>query len=419
MGFFGLRDLFWLAVVSVLLGWMCIQNLGGSVVEAHLANASADNAPVASSGDGHNRAPATRMSPDNEANTQLVVARQCLVPFAVANADNAKAASSGGNHSRASATARNHSEKARSRIFNRTVGDSGLIVALGLSMRGASPEDFSVGRSRDFHRCLSDVAKVRDAPALCQCSCLGTQRLETFRGRVGAYCAADQTLERHRAICTVLAHSALIPDLLRRAATAQRLSIVHVAPEYSIGSALLQVLGGGDGVSSYVGGDFTGDPGYKRVLENLARDFQARTQWKKIDLTDLERDFHEDSVDLFLCTHVLEHVPDDLQAMRQIYTVLRSGGIGIINVPLFPEALECPPSIVKTSADRLRVFGQHDHVRKYSLDLFVERLASVGFGVIVIRYDEWLKTVGQWGVIKHYANLENHRDKERVVMVMK
>ncbi len=80
------------------------------------------------------------------------------------------------------------------------------------------------------------------------------------------------------------------------------------------------------------------------------------------------------------CNHVMEHVSDDLQAMREIYRVLKPGGWGIIQVPLFyplPEITYEDNSIVKL-AEREEAFGQDDHVRLYGKD-YLSRLQSAGF----------------------------------------
>lgn len=39
------------------------------------------------------------------------------------------------------------------------------------------------------------------------------------------------------------------------------------------------------------------------------------------------------SIDIAVSTHVIEHVPDDLLALNELYTVLRKGGVALINTP--------------------------------------------------------------------------------------
>jgi SAM-dependent methyltransferase len=88
------------------------------------------------------------------------------------------------------------------------------------------------------------------------------------------------------------------------------------------------------------------------------------------------------SFDVILCSHVLEHVSDDRQAMRELYRVLKPGGWAAIMVPVDWDRARTfeDPSIV-TPSQREQVFGQHDHVRCYGRDVS-ERIESAGFTVV-------------------------------------
>ncbi|WP_372734344.1 class I SAM-dependent methyltransferase [Nocardioides sp.] len=94
-------------------------------------------------------------------------------------------------------------------------------------------------------------------------------------------------------------------------------------------------------------------------------------------LGDLTRLPHPDNAaDLVICYHVLEHVPDDLAAMREIARVLSPDGVGLVQVPYRPGTLtdEDPDA---PEDERLRRFGQADHVRYYGDD-FEDRLVACG-----------------------------------------
>jgi SAM-dependent methyltransferase len=85
---------------------------------------------------------------------------------------------------------------------------------------------------------------------------------------------------------------------------------------------------------------------------------------------------------VFICSHVLEHVPDDVAAMRELYRVLAPDGWGICMVPINLSLSEIyEDTSIVDEAGRWKHFGQNDHVRKYSKKGFVERLESVGFVV--------------------------------------
>ena len=130
-------------------------------------------------------------------------------------------------------------------------------------------------------------------------------------------------------------------------------------------------------------------PFYKRFrnLENLqyiTTDLNSPLADVKADILDLP--FEDDSFDVILCNHVLEHIPDDLTAMKELYRVMRPGGWGIFQVPqdIFRDETFEDNSITDKK-ERTRIFGQYDHVRIYGMDYF-DRLREAGFEVEAIDY---------------------------------
>lgn len=87
----------------------------------------------------------------------------------------------------------------------------------------------------------------------------------------------------------------------------------------------------------------------------------------------------DSSVDLLVCYHVLEHVPDDTTAMREIARVLAPGGFGLLQVPFRP-GTRTDEDPAADEAERLRRFGQADHVRYYGDD-FEDRLVAAGLSI--------------------------------------
>lgn len=99
----------------------------------------------------------------------------------------------------------------------------------------------------------------------------------------------------------------------------------------------------------------------------------------RVDLADM-RDYEDNRFDFFICSHILEHVPDDRKALRELYRILKPGGQGILMVPIvlgLSEIDEDPT--VDDESERWRRFGQSDHVRLYSKDGFVDRVREAGF----------------------------------------
>ncbi|WP_291104530.1 MULTISPECIES: class I SAM-dependent methyltransferase [unclassified Flavobacterium] len=100
----------------------------------------------------------------------------------------------------------------------------------------------------------------------------------------------------------------------------------------------------------------------------------------KADICDLP--FEDNSYDIILCNHVLEHIPDDTKAMQELFRVLKPGGMAILQIPqdLSRETTFSDDSITDQK-ERAEIFGQYDHVRIYGRDYF-EKLRSIGFTVI-------------------------------------
>jgi SAM-dependent methyltransferase len=100
----------------------------------------------------------------------------------------------------------------------------------------------------------------------------------------------------------------------------------------------------------------------------------------RVDITHCS--YPDNSVDAFLCSHVLEHIREDHKAMRELHRILAPDGFGVLLVPLFPDTDETheDPGIV-TIEERWKYFAGGDHVRQYGKRDFVDRLAAAGFKV--------------------------------------
>lgn len=108
----------------------------------------------------------------------------------------------------------------------------------------------------------------------------------------------------------------------------------------------------------------------------------------KADILDLP--FDDNEFDLVFCNHVLEHIEDDSIAMKELFRVMKPGGMGIFQVPqeLAREVTYEDPKI-KTPEDKAKHFGQYDHVRIYGKDYF-NRLRNIGFNVEEVNYSKTL-----------------------------
>jgi len=153
----------------------------------------------------------------------------------------------------------------------------------------------------------------------------------------------------------------------------REIKILHLAPEHKISAWLLKQPN-----VSYVAGDkFT--KGYE---------YPSYT----IDLDILNLPFEENSFDILICNHVLEHIPDDTAAMKEIFRVLKKDGTAILQVPLaYGLQHTVEDEAAKTEKEREEKFGQYDHVRLYGLD-YANRLENVGFKVEVTKPSDFINS---------------------------
>ncbi len=128
---------------------------------------------------------------------------------------------------------------------------------------------------------------------------------------------------------------------------------------------------------------------YKRFrkLKNLdytTTDLNSPLADIKADICNLP--FEDNSFDVILCNHVLEHIPDDTKAISELFRVMKPGGWGIFQIPqdLDRETTYEDDSITDKK-QRAKVFGQYDHVRIYGRDYF-KTLEKAGFKVSSVPY---------------------------------
>jgi len=100
-----------------------------------------------------------------------------------------------------------------------------------------------------------------------------------------------------------------------------------------------------------------------------------------VDITNMNS-IPQESYDVFICSHVLEHVSDDQKALFELFRILKPGGSGILMVPInvrIDEIREDPT--ITDIGERWRRFGQDDHIRLYSKKGFIERVEETGFTI--------------------------------------
>lgn len=168
--------------------------------------------------------------------------------------------------------------------------------------------------------------------------------------RPNARCGVCNSLERHRLFWVFLQQQTDLFD-------GRPKTMLHTAPEVFLRSRLERV----DGL------------GYVTV------DLEPGRAMFEVDLTSIP--FPDDSFDVILSSHVLEHIPDDRAAMAELRRVLKPSGWALLDVPISGESTYEDDTITDPD-ERARHFGQWDHVRLYGRD-FAERLRDAGFDVTI------------------------------------
>lgn len=98
----------------------------------------------------------------------------------------------------------------------------------------------------------------------------------------------------------------------------------------------------------------------------------------QFDVTDINQE--NEKFDIIICFHILEHIVNDQKAICELYRVLKPEGVIYIQTP-FKEGDIYEDNSIVLPEDRTKHFGQHDHVRIYSVEGLKNRLKNNGFKV--------------------------------------
>ncbi|AWW29750.1 SAM-dependent methyltransferase [Echinicola strongylocentroti] len=185
------------------------------------------------------------------------------------------------------------------------------------------------------------------------------------KARENALCPNCLALERHRLMWLFLQQKTNFFEA--------NLKVLHIAPELCFIDRFEKLPN-----INYVTGD---------IESPLAK--------VKMDVHQIPFDDH--SFDVVFCNHVMEHVDDDLLACKEINRVLKKDGWGIIQSPVYdiPKTLE--DKTITSPAEREKMFGQRDHVRKYGND-YAQRLSKSG---LQVQEDHFVKNLSEETIKQH------------------
>ena len=176
-------------------------------------------------------------------------------------------------------------------------------------------------------------------------------------GNIGAknrLCPKCLSLERHRLLWLYLNN--------RTNFFKERLKVLHIAPEQAFFRRFRKL----------------------NNLEYITADLFSPLADIKMDIQNIPLD--DNSFDVVICNHVLEHIDDEFKAVSEVYRILKPGGWAILQVPIdFNRQITFEDKTITSAKDREKYFGQYDHVRFHGLD-YPERLRKSGFKVVEDNY---------------------------------
>lgn len=113
-------------------------------------------------------------------------------------------------------------------------------------------------------------------------------------------------------------------------------------------------------------------------LDYITADLESPLAKVKMDVHEIP--FPENTFDVIFCNHVLEHVEDDLKVGAEFNRVLKPGGWGILQSPVYDLEVTIEDKTITDPSERERLFGQRDHIRKYGKD-YAERIRKSGLQI--------------------------------------
>ena len=89
---------------------------------------------------------------------------------------------------------------------------------------------------------------------------------------------------------------------------------------------------------------------------------------------------------MIIANHILEHIPEDIKAIKEMFRVLKNGGMAILQVPYSQKlATTIEDPFISDPHKQEQLYGQKDHVRIYALADYLSRLKIGGFEVKVLQ----------------------------------
>ena len=134
------------------------------------------------------------------------------------------------------------------------------------------------------------------------------------------------------------------------------LSLLHIAPSWSLNTNFLV-----------------------KYFNVTTTDLYMQNVNLKLDIENM-KDIEENSFDFLICSHVLEHVKNPDIALNELLRVLKPSGQALIMVPINPNIKNTiEDSSHESKEERIKYYGQEDHLRLFAKQDFMDRIVNSGF----------------------------------------
>jgi len=211
----------------------------------------------------------------------------------------------------------------------------------------------SAARARELAR------RIMHYGASCRCPVCGAS-IRAFlphgvgeRRRENAVCPVCLCRDRHRLAWLFMQH---VTDLFR-----SPVSMLHVAPEPALAARLSGLRG----------------------LDYLSIDIRNQAM-RQMNINALDiADSHYHAV---YCSHVLNMLPDDRPAIRELFRVTAPGGWALVQVPSTNGLPAVELDAKSKREERLAALGDPDMFRRYDAGDLCRRLSSSGYEVERVAY---------------------------------
>jgi len=183
-----------------------------------------------------------------------------------------------------------------------------------------------------------------------ECSCCGQEfALFLFSPYQAALCPNCLSFERYRLLCRYLRDETDFGE--------REMKVLDIAPIWAF-----QEFCRSFGNVSY-----------------LSIDIESPMAMSHMDIRSL--DLPDDTFDVVICYHVIEHIDDEPKALSELRRVMKPGAFAVIQVPIYVEKTIERKDLTSWQAKRILVYD--GHLRAHGPEHYRELLESAGFEVEV------------------------------------